>query len=241
MGVGVGHNFGVQGGAGEHTQPCTHTHTPLPPIWLGYGSGSAGLPRCHDNCSIPAWQGQEISAIPTAASPGHGSGCRHRQHPCPQTQPPAQGAKGSTPSPQLSVRCYLRWFLGAMLLLIQTFLPIPPKATGLAAAGAEEVFAFQARICLFKTPPPHHCGQISPPTAKQQLLPAPALLGPSWQSIPLLDTRSPGYPQIPSVLPGGGTGWAAGSQIADPAPGVTPALRAAEPPGSLGLALPRTN
>lgn len=79
------------------------------------------------------------------------------------------------------------------------------------------------------------------PAAKQQLLPAPALLGPSWQSIPLLDTRSPGYPQIPSVLPGGGTGWAAGSQIADPAPGVTPALRAAEPPGSLGLALPRTN
>lgn len=34
LGGGVGHNFGVQGGAGEHTQPCTHTPPRHPYGWV---------------------------------------------------------------------------------------------------------------------------------------------------------------------------------------------------------------
>lgn len=45
-------------------------NTPQPPQGWAVGSSSQGLPRCHDNCSIPAWQGWEIF-IP---SPGHGAG-----------------------------------------------------------------------------------------------------------------------------------------------------------------------
>lgn len=63
---------------GEHTQPCT---PPGHPNGWVMGSGSAGLPCCHDNCSIPAWQGQ-IFTIPTSALPGR----RHRQRPCPEPQ-----------------------------------------------------------------------------------------------------------------------------------------------------------
>ena len=82
-----------------HTLPTTQT--------VGLGFSSAGLPRCHDNCSIPAWQGWEISAMPTIALPRLGSGYLHRQLPHPKTQLPAQGATDSTPSPPMSVRCCL--------------------------------------------------------------------------------------------------------------------------------------
>lgn len=193
----------------------------------------SGLPRCHDNCSIPAsartgdlrHPHRRLARMDTARHGGTGS-----------TLPsdPAQGASGNTPSPRLSPRCHLRC---STLPLIQTFLRIPPKAPGLAAVGAGEAFPFQA-----PSKPPPQPGTACPHPADAQLTPRqgspPATSRAEHPSarheVPRLSPNP-----LPSSLGGGGTEWAVGSRIADPAPPGTPALRAAGPAVSLGSALPQ--
>jgi len=132
---------------------------------------------------------------------------------------PSLGCQGQHPKP--TAECKVLFTPGSkcssMLLLIQTFLHAPLKATGPAAAG--EALDFPMRMCPFESPPqpgsacrdradaqltPLQAG-LSPSrlAAEQQPLPALALLSPRWQSSPLLHTASPGCPQSPAVLPGG--------------------------------------
>lgn len=187
-----------QGGDGESTQPSTPHH---PSTRSQTPAGSTGLlPCCHDNCSIPAWQGQEMWEISSTHPHRHSSGCGTGS-----TLPsaPATSATSSTPSSQLSLRRYLHWSKST-LLWIQMFLHIPPKATGLAVQGAGKVLGFEMRICPFKAPL-QKCSLCHDPADAQSHLSAdtspPATNSSSSLAGSLLakhqDTRFPGCPQAP--------------------------------------------
>lgn len=94
------------------------------PKGLGCGLQLAGLPRCHGNCSIPAWQGWEISSIPSRlARP-----CLwiwHRQHPKPTEEHEVQFLLPPRAGPRSS------------------FLHSPPRATRLPGQGQETFLLFR--------------------------------------------------------------------------------------------------
>lgn len=101
---------------------------PPPPKGVGYGLWLTGLPRCHDNCSIPAWQGWEISSIPSPPRPDMALDLGQAAS---QTQ---AGAQGAIPAGSEG------W---AMLLLTQPFLHSPPRATELPGHGQERFLLFR--------------------------------------------------------------------------------------------------